>query len=104
MLSRLHARRPVNNVNNEAASRAGTPRGRLTIGRKDDVGTDSATPADWAAAPPRLNVQCARCFLLLGACSYFWFPTFAVAAENHAGHTRSSAIQRLLFGSRYGVP
>src|SRR6266699_2832742 len=73
-----------------------TPGGRLTVGRKGDVGTDSATPADWAAAPPRLNVQCVPGFLLLGACSYFGFPTLAVSAENCAGHTSSSAMQRLL--------
>ncbi len=33
--------------------------GRLTVSRRDDVGTASATPADWAATPPRLTVATA---------------------------------------------
>ena len=39
----------------------GAPGVRLTIGRKGDAGTDSATPADWGTMPPHLNVATVFC-------------------------------------------
>src|SRR5207245_1445874 len=56
----------------------GTPRERLTVERRGDVGTASAIPAERTAFAPLLAFATSP--LLLGACSYLRFPTFAVSA------------------------
>ncbi len=78
-----------------------TRTGRGRGGQEGRRGDRFGGSVNWNRWAPHLAF--ATRSLLLGACSHLWFPTFAVSAAKHAGHTSNSAIQRLLSRSRYGV-